>query len=304
MAKVTVSMPAYNAEKYIRESIVSVLSQQEIDFELIVVDDASTDDTPQILQSFRDDPRLRWIRNEKRMGIGYCHNLIVRQSKSPFIAHVDSDDLILQGALLKLVQRLESNAAMGQAHCQFFEIDEQGEIIEESFLAKRKKSLEKRTLNRNYRRDLIASGNVINCLRTYRREVFEQVGYFSETMKRGIDYDMALRLLEKFEIGIVPEFLYCHRTHKTNISIVRFAGMRNWVMRSRLCRHLIQRGDITFISQKDCNKLLMSSLYHHVLKIDLLLFFLNRFSNKMRGYMKKSIAFSSFFQNEHDQRKM
>ena len=80
MPELTVSMPAYNTGKYIGQAIASVLRQQGIDFELVVVDDSSTDNTVDVVRSFRD-PRVRLIENSERMGIGYCHNLVVKMSK-------------------------------------------------------------------------------------------------------------------------------------------------------------------------------------------------------------------------------
>jgi glycosyltransferase involved in cell wall biosynthesis len=302
MPKVTVSMPAYNSGKFIRESIESVLTQTEVDFELIVVDDASTDATSEIVQSFAD-PRIRCIRNNRRMGLCYCHNVVIRQSSTPFIAHVDSDDRILPGALLKMVQCLEGNSDLGQVHCHCLHIDEEAKLQQETFFTKRKRSIHKRTPNRNYRKDLIAHGNVINCLRTYRREVFEQVGYFNENLKRGGDYEMAVRLLEKYEIGLVPEFLYCHRSHRKNTSISRFEGLRSWVMRARLCHHLIKNRQITFITQEESNRLLITSLYHHVLKIDLMFYVLKTLSQKARWYLKNRISLLSI-RNDHNQRKV
>ena len=71
--ELTVSMPAYNTSDYIKESINSVLSQEGVDIELIVVNDCSQDSTAEILQSYKDQ-RLKIINNDKRKGIGYCHN--------------------------------------------------------------------------------------------------------------------------------------------------------------------------------------------------------------------------------------
>jgi glycosyltransferase involved in cell wall biosynthesis len=97
MPELTVSMPAYNTAPFVGAAIKSVLDQEGVDFELIVVDDGSTDSTSDVVRSFHD-ARVRLIQNKQRMGIGYCHNLVIRESSSPFIAHVDSDDLVLPGA--------------------------------------------------------------------------------------------------------------------------------------------------------------------------------------------------------------
>src|SRR5512147_63035 len=96
--EVTVAMPARNAARFVAAAIDSVLRQEGIELELIVVDDCSVDNTAEVVASIRDR-RVRLLRNPQRRGIGACHNLVLRHSRAPYIAHVDADDLILPGAL-------------------------------------------------------------------------------------------------------------------------------------------------------------------------------------------------------------
>ena len=77
---------------WIRDAISSVLLQEEIDLELVVVDDASEDETAAIVESI-DDPRVRLLRNDRQRGISACHNRILDVTCTPFISHVDSDDI-------------------------------------------------------------------------------------------------------------------------------------------------------------------------------------------------------------------
>jgi len=98
MPELTVAMPAYNTGRYIGEAIESVLRQEGVDFELVVVDDGSADDTVRVVRGF-PSPRIRLIENGARRGIAHCHNVVLERSTAPFLAHVDSDDLILPGAL-------------------------------------------------------------------------------------------------------------------------------------------------------------------------------------------------------------
>src|SRR3990172_9794731 len=185
-------MPAFNTGKYIKEAIESLLSQDGIDFELIVVDDGSQVNTAEVVLSFKD-PRIKLIKNKKNMGIAYCHNLVIEQSNSPFIAHVDSDDLVLPHAFKKMVSKLKSDPSIGQVHCYFFDIDEDGRVTRDAFRERRTLFLKKRRPDMDYKGELLR-GCVINCLRTYRREVFNAVGGFNEKLKFGVDYDMAFRI--------------------------------------------------------------------------------------------------------------
>src|SRR5216683_3737069 len=91
---VSVLMPAYNAEVHLRQAVASVLAQTYEAFELIVVDDASTDRTLEILSSFAD-PRLRLVRNDKNLGIVGSLNSAMLKAEGHYIARMDADDLCL-----------------------------------------------------------------------------------------------------------------------------------------------------------------------------------------------------------------
>ncbi len=254
MPELTVSMPAYNTEKYIGEAIESILRQEGVDFELIVVDDGSEDNTAKVVQSFKD-PRIRFIINEKNMGIAYCHNLVIEQSISPFIAHVDSDDLVLPGAFKKMVDVLNTSPNMGQVHCNYIVIDEMGNIIRHAT----------RTPDLDYKREILTRGGVINHLRLYKKEVFDTVGYFDQNLKFSEDCEMALRIIDKYEIKLVPEYLYCHRRHDSSTSqTLCFRELRFWYQRLIFSRRLSKNNKLGFLKEKeyDLNKLLIVGLYN------------------------------------------
>ncbi|MCI0454152.1 MAG: glycosyltransferase [Candidatus Dadabacteria bacterium] len=249
MLELTVSMPAYNTGEYIREAIQSVLRQEGIDFELIVVDDGSQDNTSEVVQSFKD-PRIRLIINKKNMGIAYCHNLVIEQSRSPFIAHVDSDDLVLPDAFQKVVNELKSNSDIGQVHCYYFMVDEDGRATRDAFRGRRKHFLETRKPDMDYKRELILQGRVMNGLRTYRKEVFDTVGKFDENIRWGEDYEMALRIIDKFEIKLVPEFLYCVRKHKSNATPSSQSRKLVWWRKKLfICRKLSKSNEVQWLAQ-------------------------------------------------------
>jgi colanic acid/amylovoran biosynthesis glycosyltransferase len=254
MPELTVSMPAYNTGKYIGEAIESVLRQEGVDFELIVVDDGSEDNTAEVVRSFKD-PRIRLISNEKNMGIAYCHNLVIEQSISPFIAHVDSDDMVLPGALQKMVDMLKSSPNIGQVHCKYNVIDKDGEIISHSATES----------DMDYRRALLVLGGIMNHLRTYRRDVFKVVGKFNENLRYSEDCEIGLRIVDKFEIKLVPEYLYCRRCHDSNTSqTLHFKELRFWYQRLIFSHGLAKNNKVLFLKQKEykLNVLLMVGLYN------------------------------------------
>jgi len=277
MPAVTVSMPAYNSGKYIKEAIESVLRQDSLDFELIVVDDASCDNTAEIVLSFRD-PRIRLIRNKKNMGIGYCHNLVIKHSQSPFIAHVDSDDLIVPGALEKMLTAIKSDSHTGQVHCYFFDIDEAGIVTREKFRVRRRRVLETRPAHMDYEQELLVHGTVINALRTYRKEIFDQIGYFNDQIRYDVDYEMAVRILDQYDIKLVPEFLYVRRIHKGNTTeSLPFRSLRFFVQRVVVYQHLLKRENIRFLKRANYSLIRLASmrLYYSVGLAGVLIFTTN-----------------------------
>jgi glycosyltransferase involved in cell wall biosynthesis len=105
--KITVLMPAYNAEKYIGEAIESVLLQTYGDFELIIVNDGSTDGTVKIINSFNDE-RISLI-NQRNMGVAAALNTGIKHSRAPYIARFDADDICYPDRLEKQFNFLEQN---------------------------------------------------------------------------------------------------------------------------------------------------------------------------------------------------
>lgn len=112
MAKIAVIMPVYNAAKYLKASVESVLSQTFDDFVLYAVNDGSTDDSLKILEAF-DDPRLKIINKPENSGIVETLNLGIESSEEQFIARMDADDICLPDRFEKQIQLLENNSYIG-----------------------------------------------------------------------------------------------------------------------------------------------------------------------------------------------
>jgi len=96
---VSIIMPSYNTDKYIKQSIESVLNQTYSNWELIIVDDCSTDDTDEIVRPFLLDERIRYVKNEQNKGAALSRNRALREAKGKWIAFLDSDDLWLPSKL-------------------------------------------------------------------------------------------------------------------------------------------------------------------------------------------------------------
>lgn len=254
MPQLTVSMPAYNTNKYIKQAIESVFRQEDVDFELIVVDDGSADNTSEIVKSF-NDPRITLIRNEKRRGIGYCHNLAIKNSKADFIIQVDSDDVVINKfAFKKSLNLLQSSNKIGQTHCYFAVINEAGRTTIDSFLRWYKILTNFITPDMNYKRELLINGSVMNGLRAYRKDIFNKVGLFNENLKIGEDWEMALRIIDKYEIRLIPEFLYAARIHKNNTcGNTRWQSLKFSLVSFSICKNLIKESKINYFKNNKNN---------------------------------------------------
>ena len=121
--KVSVIMPAYNGERFIAAAINSILNQTYNNFELIIVEDVSTDETYKEILQF-NDPRIHVLRNNKNMGIGYTTNRGLKKSTGKYIALIDDDDIAMPERLEKQVEFLEGHPDIGLLGTRSMEIDE------------------------------------------------------------------------------------------------------------------------------------------------------------------------------------
>lgn len=131
---VSVIMPAYNAEPFVEEAIASVIAQTVTDWELIVIDDCSKDDTFSVAQRvIGDEPRIRLLRNEKNSGVSETRNRGIDLSAGRYIAFLDSDDIWHPEKLEKQLAKLrETGAAI--CYCSYGIIDISGEKIKADYL--------------------------------------------------------------------------------------------------------------------------------------------------------------------------
>lgn len=261
---VTVCMPTYGHAEFIGMAIASVLLQEGVNLELIVVDDASGDGTLETVSAI-PDPRIRLIRNPRRMGIGHCHNAALAASRSDTIVHVDSDDLVLPGALVPVLDALHESPRIGQVYTDFVHLDAKARITPDDLRRQERAFSRAREGLGETRRALLVHGMMAGTLRTYRKSALEEVGPFDERLAYGVDYEMAVRLAERYEIRRVPRLLYCHRVHGRNTqATLRLRPLRLWWNRVTICRRLLLRqgGQVLGRGPVKLGGLLMLSLLH------------------------------------------
>jgi len=209
MARISVVIPTYNRPALLRNSINSVLSQTYRDFELIVIDDCSSDNTPGVLEDFRDE-RLKVIRNSSNKGIAAVRNIGVTSSQGKYIAFLDDDDEWLPDKLEKQLKIMENGPeSLGCVYSGRLTIGPDGrEVVSTSIPRYRNKVLNELLLE-----NFITTSTVL-----IKISCFDKAGIFDEEIPYGEDYDMWIRIAEDFEYDFAPEPLTKYRVHPSSIT--------------------------------------------------------------------------------------
>ncbi|MGK7876190.1 MAG: glycosyltransferase family 2 protein [Xenococcaceae cyanobacterium] len=207
--KVSVIIPTYNRSHFIKDAVDSVLAQTYQDFELIVVDDGSTDGTQEVLADYRE--RLKYIYQENQ-GRSVARNLGAKNAKGKYIAFLDSDDMWTPMKLERQLQVLETNPKIALVHCFTSGIDNKGRHCQE--LTECHKIHYQRTSQRGYSFEAIALECIIftSCI-AVKRDIFLDLGGFDSSFDYLEDWDFYLRLAFNHKIAVVPEALSLYRYH-------------------------------------------------------------------------------------------
>jgi glycosyltransferase involved in cell wall biosynthesis len=205
MRNVAVIIPTYNYGRFIEAAIESALRQTLRPSEVIVVDDGSTDETAEIVNTFGD--QLRYIR-QANLGVSAARNRGVAESQGDLLAFLDADDTWEPDKLEKQTAKFESDPAVGLAHCGMREFaSESGETVDvrirgmEGWLADELLLWERPAVT--------VSGSAI----MVRRTAFEEVKGFDTRLACGEDWDLCYRIARNYRVGFVPEPLVNYRSH-------------------------------------------------------------------------------------------
>lgn len=205
MDNLSVIIPTYNYGRYIAEAVRSALGQTLKPFEVIVVDDGSTDDTAEVVGEFGD--AVKYIRQENA-GVSAARNRGVAESSGELIAFLDADDIWEPTKLELQAEKFAADSEIGLVHCGMREFDsESGETIElriegmEGRVADELLLWEKPAIN--------VSGSAI----MLSRRAFDEVGGFDKRMACGEDWDLCYRIARKYKVGFVREPLVNYRSH-------------------------------------------------------------------------------------------
>lgn len=205
---VSVIMTAYNCEKYIEDSIKSVLDQDYFNFELIIVNDCSSDNTSNIISKFKDS-RIKYIENKNNLGLVKSANIGLRAVKGEYISRIDSDDVWEKQKLSKQISFLKEND-LCLVGCRAKLIDSEGNEI--GFFNYPKNKI---ILNKLY---LLISNPFINSSVLFKKEIINKVGYYNESFVLAEDYELWTRIVPFCKSNNMLDYLVKYRIHDSQIT--------------------------------------------------------------------------------------
>ena len=232
--EISVVLPSYNGKQYIRDSIESVIGQSFKDWELIIVNDGSTDGTADIIKEYAEkDKRIHSINNKTNKGLPKALNDGFDHSNGRYLTWCSDDNYYLPEALKKMYEYLLNNTdkPMVCSACYLLESGkEERSIIQ-------------------YNPDSIYIANSVGACFLYRREVLDSIGQYDERLFLVEDFEYWLRILEFCgEIGFIPEPLLVYRRQKNSLTLTRFEEIQKkrvallWHKRRWIFDHIKDNG--------------------------------------------------------------
>ena len=202
-------MAAYNAAATVGDALESIRSQRYADWELLVVDDASTDDTRRILDAFAtSEPRARVIHRDANAGLASCLNLALREARGGLVARMDADDQALPERFSLQVKFLDDHPEIAILGGGAQVIDRDGAAISQIHRPEEHDDLAARIYLEN---------PFVHPTVMARRNVFEELGGYDTTLRRGQDYDLWLRAYRRFRMHNLPQPLINYRHGRTPV---------------------------------------------------------------------------------------
>jgi glycosyltransferase involved in cell wall biosynthesis len=208
---VSVIMPAYNAEKYLKEAIDSILNQSFKQFEFIIINDGSTDSTKKIILSYRDK-RIRYIENKQNVGIIESMNRALKLAKGKYIAKMDADDISVTDRLEEEFNFLEKNPDYGVVGTGSDFMDQNGRFI------KKWPTLE---TDADIKSMLLAGSPYVNGSTMFQKKLIIGTGGYNKNAYVAEDYELWCRLATLTKMGSINKYLYKYRVNSEGVSITK-----------------------------------------------------------------------------------
>ena len=245
MPKVSIVLPTFNGSKYIAESLTSIINQTFTDWELIIINDCSTDNTPDIINDFSSkDKRIKVFTNKTNLKLPRSLNEGFKHASGMYYTWTSDDNRYKTNALKEMVSVLDNNQNIGLIYCNTDIIDEHGEVIGQSNLP-----LPENLINQN----------VIGACFMYRADIAKKIGGYEPDFFLAEDYEYWLRFFLNSEIYKHNLNLYEYRLHSKSLTAA-----------SRERQILIQRARVKHKYLNDFIKKITDPIVLHGLYFDLL----------------------------------
>jgi glycosyltransferase involved in cell wall biosynthesis len=204
LPSISVVMPVYNALPYLDESINSILNQTFTDFEFVILDDASTDGSTEILRRWaQEDRRIRLYVGESNLGPTGSSNFVVKAARAPLVARMDADDISFPDRLRKQWEAMQSHHEVALLGTLSDGITTDGRYV---------LPVDRWQLARRSNLQPCAHGSIM-----FRREIFDQVGGYREECAGWEDFDLFSRIRQKGRIFVLTDALYHYRYQVNSI---------------------------------------------------------------------------------------
>ena len=206
---ISVILPTYNRAKWLSQSIESIIAQDYKDWELIVVDDASSDNTGEIVKDFmKKNGRIRYVRNIYNKKLPASLNVGMHQARGEYITWTSDDNLYKSNAFSVMMNAMKNcSVTTGLVFAEYDVIDKDGNKVKEYKIPK--------DIGELYWR------NIIGCAFLYKKEVIEKIGWYDEKRFLIEDYDYWLRIADYFDIQPIRQNIYFLRVHTNSLTTTR-----------------------------------------------------------------------------------
>jgi len=200
--KVSIVLPTYNGAKYLRQSIDSCLNQTYENIELVIVDDGSLDETPQIIRSYQDQ-RIKYIRHGKNKRLPHALNTGFAKATGEFLTWTSDDNSYTEDAIESMAVLLHQNDKIDFVYANYYVINEDGAFLHPVNVGSSKN---------------IKEGNCIGPCFLYRRKVYEALGGYNSEAFLAEDYEYWIRVFKRFRMEKLDKFIYWHRLHPQSLT--------------------------------------------------------------------------------------
>ena len=202
---VTVYITNFNYGKFIKQAIESVLIQTEQSFELIIIDDGSTDNSKEIIEKYNDLKNIRIV-YQKNKGLNVTNNIALRAARGKYIVRLDADDYFSPNALELLLEKLESDSMLGMVFPDYFIVDTQGEVLE-------------RQKRHDFDNEVKLFDQAAHGACTMIRVKFlREIGGYDESFSCQDGYELWVKFTSKFKVSNINEPLFYYRKHGKNLT--------------------------------------------------------------------------------------